>query len=211
MFLGGFGGFWGPQPLCAPAQHGPERRLGGTRRRALARIGQINDPIVYLHTTCCWQNLLLMRDVTQTLAGRTGVLHLLPLSRVELEGGDQPEPQTPDDVFGNQTTSLDRWATVHTGFYPRIRHRHIPPSIWLADYVQTYLRSRLVRANRRRVQPPAPDAAGILHSRTFPGLRMASSALLAGDFATVLSELSKGIDTSEHAGFIAKLRTAGSR
>ena len=57
----------------------------------------------------------------------------------------------------------------------------------------------------------AADAAGILHSRTFPGLRMASTALLDGDFATVLSELSKGINTPEHAGFVAKLRTEGTQ
>ena len=57
----------------------------------------------------------------------------------------------------------------------------------------------------------AADAAGILHSRTFPGLRMAATALLDGDFATVLSELSKGINTPEHAGFVAKLRTEGTQ
>ena len=57
----------------------------------------------------------------------------------------------------------------------------------------------------------AADAAGILHSRTFPGLRMAATGLLDGDFATVLSELSKGINTPEHAGFVAKLRTEGTQ
>ena len=60
-------------------------------------------------------------------------------------------------------------------------------------------------------QPLAPDAAGIFHSRTFPGLCMASHALLDGDFATVLSELGKGLHTPEHAAFVAKLRTAGPR
>ena len=54
--------------------------------------------------------------------------------------------------------------------------------------------------------PLAPAADGILHSRTFPGLRMAVNSLLDGDFATVLSELKKGIETPEHAAFVAKLR-----
>ena len=55
-------------------------------------------------------------------------------------------------------------------------------------------------------QPQAPDAAGILCSQTFPGLRLAPNALLADDFAGVLSELSNGLNTPEHAAFVAKLR-----
>ena len=45
--------------------------------------------------------------------------------------------------------------------------------------------------------PLAPAADGILHSRTFPGLRMAVNSLLDGDFVTVLSELNRGIDTPD--------------
>ena len=60
-----------------------------------------------------------------------------------------------------------------------------------------------------RYQPQAPDAAGMLHSRVFPGLRLASKSLLDGDFAAVLSELNKGIDTPTHAAFVATLRTDG--
>ena len=45
-----------------------------------------------------------------------------------------------------------------------------------------------------------PDAAGVLHSTVFPGLRLAqSSALLAGDLATVLTELQRGLGTDEHS------------
>jgi len=60
-------------------------------------------------------------------------------------------------------------------------------------------------------RPLAPDAAGILHSQTFAGLRLASNALLARDFAGVLSELSNGIATPEHSAFVAKLGTASAR
>ena len=54
-------------------------------------------------------------------------------------------------------------------------------------------------------RPLAPDAAGILRSRTFPGLRLARRALLDGDFAAVLAELGKGRKTAEHAAFVARL------
>ena len=53
-----------------------------------------------------------------------------------------------------------------------------------------------------------PDAAGILHSTVFPGLRLAVEALLSGDVATVLAELQRGLDTDEHAAFVDRLRTA---
>ena len=85
------------------------------------------------------QNLLLMRDISQSLAGRTGVLHLLPLSRAELEGQVPAVPDPSAGLFANRDTQLERWRTVRTGFYPRIHDRGIPPEVWLPDYVQTYL------------------------------------------------------------------------
>ena len=60
-------------------------------------------------------------------------------------------------------------------------------------------------------RPLAPDAAGVLHSRTFPGLRLARRALLDGDFTAVLAELNRGLDTAEHAAFTARLKAPRSR
>lgn len=53
-----------------------------------------------------------------------------------------------------------------------------------------------------------PDAAGVLHSTVFPGLRLAVEALLAGNVATVLTELQRGIDTDEHSAFVKRLQAA---
>lgn len=85
------------------------------------------------------QNFLLMSDVAQTLAGRCGILNLLPFSRAELEDQTQPEPLVPPRLFGNQHTGMDLWETLHAGFYPRIHDRHIPAEVWLPDYIQTYV------------------------------------------------------------------------
>lgn len=52
----------------------------------------------------------------------------------------------------------------------------------------------------------APDASGLLHSRIFPGLRMAVEPLLAGDVAGVLDALQAGVGTPEHAAFVERLR-----
>ena len=51
------------------------------------------------------QNLMLMEKVSQTLAGRSGILHLLPFSRAELERQKQIELETPDDLFSNRQTA----------------------------------------------------------------------------------------------------------
>jgi hypothetical protein len=84
-------------------------------------------------------NFLLMKAIAQTLAGRCGILHLLPLSRAELEGQAGSKLVSPQTLFENLGTSRTLWPSIFTGFYPRIHDRSIPPEVWLPDYVQTYL------------------------------------------------------------------------
>ena len=83
------------------------------------------------------QNFLLLDRISQTLAGRSAILHLLPFSRAELEENDQQAPNK--NLFANSQTDLSLWETIFKGFYPRIHDQNIPPEIWLPDYVQTYL------------------------------------------------------------------------
>jgi Uma2 family endonuclease len=54
-----------------------------------------------------------------------------------------------------------------------------------------------------------PDEEGIIESLVFPGLRLATTALLAGDLARVLAELQKGLDSDEHKAFVQKLAAMG--
>jgi len=71
------------------------------------------------------QNFLLMEKVSQTLAGRVGVLNLLPFSHGELTDA-QIAPAT-----------LDGW--LFSGAYPRIYDQNIEPSLFYADYTRTYV------------------------------------------------------------------------
>ncbi len=71
------------------------------------------------------QSLTMMESVSQSLAGRTAILHLLPLAR--------PEARR----FKQHPKSLDE--TLFTGGYPRILDQRIAPSEWLGSYVQTYV------------------------------------------------------------------------
>ncbi len=70
------------------------------------------------------QNLLLNQAVSQSLAGRVGILTLLPLSVEELAslGGDY---------------ELDSF--LFNGCYPRIYNQHIPAQSWYLNYLQTYI------------------------------------------------------------------------
>lgn len=85
------------------------------------------------------QNFLLMESVSQSLAGRAALLHLLPFTRRELERQASEQPTGPSTLFDNQRSELSVWDAVHTGFYPRIHDRGIPPEVWYPDYVRTYV------------------------------------------------------------------------
>lgn len=71
------------------------------------------------------QNLALGAGVAQSLAGRTGLARLLPLSL--------------DEVRRFPAPATDLWDVVFRGGYPRIHDRGIPPTQWLGDYVSTYV------------------------------------------------------------------------
>lgn len=87
------------------------------------------------------QNLLLMEGVSQTLAGRTAILHLLPLSIAELFGREPFDPRRLDDVPAPAALSpaASPWAVIWAGFYPRIHDQGLEPDRWLADYRRTYV------------------------------------------------------------------------
>ncbi|HKI35861.1 MAG TPA: Uma2 family endonuclease [Gemmataceae bacterium] len=54
--------------------------------------------------------------------------------------------------------------------------------------------------------PPGPD--GHYRSEVFPGLWLDVAALIRGDLATVLQVLQRGVASSEHAAFVARLQQA---
>ena len=87
------------------------------------------------------QNFLLLQSVSQSLAGRAAVLHLLPFSLSELEG--RPPVGLAELGAGSpaavERPDRDLFATLHVGFYPPIHDRGIAPRDWLAAYHQTYL------------------------------------------------------------------------
>lgn len=55
-------------------------------------------------------------------------------------------------------------------------------------------------------EPLVPDAVGIIHSETFPGLWLDINAMLRRDGQQVLKVLQQGIALPEHAEFVERLR-----
>ena len=87
------------------------------------------------------QSFLLMRTISQSLAGRAAVLHLLPFSWSELQG----RPPLSLASIGRKTPTrseppkADLMDVLFTGFYPRIHDVRLPPQDWLANYYRTYV------------------------------------------------------------------------
>lgn len=85
------------------------------------------------------QNFLLFEKISQSLAGRTAILHLLPFSKRELLG---QQPITIDSfpvVSEMDSYSTDLWQLLYQGFYPRIHDKQLNPTEWYAWYYQTYI------------------------------------------------------------------------
>ena len=80
------------------------------------------------------QHFGLTEAITQSLAGRIALLHLLPLSLDEL----RRFPSAPEDL----------WTTVWAGGYPRIHDRRLDPNQWLADYLATYVQRDVRQVQR---------------------------------------------------------------
>ncbi len=87
------------------------------------------------------QNFLLLQSISQSLAGRCAVLHLLPFSLAELEGRKPISLEAIGNVLSKkpEQPKLDLLDTLFFGFYPRIHDRGLPPREWLGNYYQTYL------------------------------------------------------------------------
>lgn len=71
------------------------------------------------------QQFGLLAGISQSLAGRAGITHLLPLSLREIQA-NEPERH-----------GLDRQLT--TGGYPALYSRPLDPADWFASYVATYV------------------------------------------------------------------------
>lgn len=71
------------------------------------------------------QNFLLSAKISQSLAGRAFITHLLPFSISELKQG------------GFMQSNYEQY--IFNGFYPRLYDRKIKPNLFYPSYIQTYI------------------------------------------------------------------------
>ncbi|HOO71821.1 MAG TPA: ATP-binding protein [Spirochaetota bacterium] len=71
------------------------------------------------------QQFGLLSGITQSLAGRTAQVTLLPFSL--------------NECYGDSITNLSLDRVMFTGLYPPVHDRKLDPGIWYANYVQTYI------------------------------------------------------------------------
>ncbi|MDE5838046.1 MAG: ATP-binding protein, partial [Paramuribaculum sp.] len=71
------------------------------------------------------QNFLLLDSISQSLAGRTAILKLLPFSRLELKDAGLLNASTDEQIY--------------KGFYPRLYDKDIAPEDYYPYYIQTYV------------------------------------------------------------------------
>lgn len=72
------------------------------------------------------QNFLLLSGISQSLAGRSGLVQLLPFSLAELAAADVSFPGSPDEF-------------LLKGLYPPLYDRPLKPQEWYGNYLMTYL------------------------------------------------------------------------
>jgi len=70
-------------------------------------------------------NFLLQQNISQTLAGRVGYIHLLPFSFEELKKA--------------KMLPVDDDQLMLKGFYPPVYDQEIPPKDWCPNYIRTYI------------------------------------------------------------------------
>ncbi len=88
------------------------------------------------------QNLILSEKVTETLAGRTAVLQLLPMSHSEvIHNPSRLLPWEADDDHNDlEEAHLDMWSEFLRGYYPElVAQPQLDRDMWHAAYSRTYI------------------------------------------------------------------------
>ncbi|MCL2137452.1 MAG: ATP-binding protein [Coriobacteriia bacterium] len=90
------------------------------------------------------QQFNLMKDVSESLAGRIGILELSPLSLREIQGVDYNMHFVPTGRYIQEREeqarfSEDIWTVIHRGGYPQMRNDGMDWSQFYSSYVRTYL------------------------------------------------------------------------
>ncbi len=129
-------------PLCIEeVQYAPE-----LFRAIKLKVDADRRPGMYWLTGS--QRFLMMKGITESLAGRVGILELQTLSQRELlRKGESAAPVSADTFTGNSDITLccdiqQLYERIHRGGYPAL---HENPALNLNDYFTSYLQTYIQR------------------------------------------------------------------
>jgi predicted AAA+ superfamily ATPase len=122
-------------------------------------------------------NFILQENISQTLAGRIGYLHLLPFSFNELLNAKKMPKN--DDAF------------LLKGSYPPVYQQKIPPTDWYPNYIRTYIERDVRQVKNISEINRFERFLSILAGRCGQELNMNSLSVEAGvDLKTIQSWIS---------------------
>jgi hypothetical protein len=149
------------------------------------------------------QNLLLLESVSQSLAGRTRLLNLHPLSLSELERREPWDPETEARPRREALPSRSMVDTLHAGFYPRIHERGLDAASWLADYRATYVERDVRRVINVQDLEGFTRFLGLCAGRN---AQLLNSSSLAGDAGVDHTTVRRWLSLLEASFLITLLR-----
>lgn len=162
------------------------------------RVDQKNQNGMYFLTGS--QMFHMMKNVSESLAGRVGILSMYSLSRSEIEERSA-EAFLPDRISSTpveQDTISDIFKMIYRGGMPRMAaDPELKPEDFFGGYVQTYLERDIRDLNAVRNETKFIQFLSCTAARTGQELNLQS---LAGDV---------GIDHKTAAGWISILETSG--
>jgi len=119
------------------AQNDPRAFLEGSKKMVIDEIQRVPELFSYIQSISDENNIggqfiisgsqsfLMNEKISQSLAGRVAILHLMPFSYGELIQGGYDFPDFNELIFN--------------GFYPRIYDKKIAPADFYPNYIQTYI------------------------------------------------------------------------
>ena len=150
------------------------------------------------------QQFLLMEGVTQSLAGRIAIFHLLPFSISELYC-QPPSAFISEKTLrnGRDIFNISFSELAINGFYPRIHDRKLDPVKWYQEYINTY-----VEKDVRTITQVADLNLFILMLKILAGRsgQIVNYASISNDIGISLPTVKRWISILETSGILFTVR-----
>lgn len=150
------------------------------------------------------QHFRLMKDISETLAGRIGILELLPLSLREIQGVRFSRHFVPtvNYIEARKKTAKpcdDIWETIHRGGYPELQDRSVPWERFFGSYIRTYIERDINHLEKIKDQLKFTQFLSALAART---AQMLNYQNMADELEISLNTVKNWVSMLEATGLV---------